>query len=372
MKSIYFSVMEHREEKQFALQFEFDAACVSFVKKISGFTFNRTLKIWYGPCKKDVLHSIMKAFEGAGEFTLVMPEGFSYDTLPFDTYSFRLTEEHQRALSVFENWLTSKRYSASTIDIYTGVMRIFLGFYCDKPVSSLCPDDVIRFNREYIIAKKYSSSFQNQVVNAIKLFYKTVEGSVMNIDLVHRPRRERKLPNVLSKEEVKRILIALRNNKHKMMLSLIYSCGLRRSELLNLKIKDIDSGRKLLVLRQCKGNKDRVVPLSDKIISGLRQYYSGYRPKEWLFEGQKVGERYSEKSLENVLKHAVEKAGVLKPVSLHWLRHSYATHLLEGGTDLRYIQVLLGHNSSRTTEIYTHVSTHNLQGIRSPFDDLGI
>jgi integrase/recombinase XerD len=154
------------------------------------------------------------------------------------------------------------------------------------------------------------------------------------------------------------------------MLSLIYSCGLRRSELINLKPSDIDSNRKIIIIRQGKGRKDRIAPLSEKIIDMLRRYYIGYKPQIWLFEGQIKGTQYDERSLANVLKQALAKTNIKKPVSLHWLRHSYATHLLEAGTDLRYIQEILGHQSSKTTEIYTHVSTKNIQNIKSPFDDL--
>ena len=154
------------------------------------------------------------------------------------------------------------------------------------------------------------------------------------------------------------------------MLSLIYSCGLRRSELLNLKPADIDSKRGIVIIRQSKGKKDRIAPLSPKILEMLREYYMGYKPKTWLFEGQNENTKYDERSLSNVLKQALTKSRISKPVSLHWLRHSYATHLLESGTDLRYIQELLRHSSSKTTEIYTHVSTKSLQQIKSPFDDL--
>ena len=177
------------------------------------------------------------------------------------------------------------------------------------------------------------------------------------------------MPNVLSKEEVKKILEAHVNLKHRAMLSLIYSCGLRRSELLHLKSTDIDSKRNIVIIRQSKGRKDRIAPLSPKILDLLRDYYKMYKPKNYLFEG-KTEEQYSEQSLQSVLKQALKKVNITKPVTLHWLRHSYATHLLESGTDLRYIQELLGHNSSKTTEIYTHVSTKSLQQIKSPFDDL--
>jgi len=215
-----------------------------------------------------------------------------------------------------------------------------------------------------------SSSYQNQIVNSIKLYFKTCRDTKIEVDKIHRPKREKVLPNVLSKEEVKKILDAHSNLKHKAMLSMIYSCGLRRSELLNLKFSDIDSKRNIVIIRQSKGKKDRITPLSAKILDLLRRYYKEYSPKTYLFEGQEKNTQYSARSLEEVLKKSVKLASINKPVTLHWLRHSYATHLLESGTDLRYIQELLGHNSSKTTEIYTHVSTKNIPQIKSPFDDL--
>jgi integrase/recombinase XerD len=154
------------------------------------------------------------------------------------------------------------------------------------------------------------------------------------------------------------------------MLCLIYSCGLRRKELLTLKLSDIDSKRNIVKIIQAKGKKDRIAPLSPRVLELLRDYYKCYKPKIWLFEGQVKGEQYSEQSLQSTFKQALQKAGITKPATLHWLRHSYATHLLESGTDLRYIQELLGHSRSKTTEIYTHVSTKSLQQIKSPFDDL--
>lgn len=155
------------------------------------------------------------------------------------------------------------------------------------------------------------------------------------------------------------------------MLSLIYSAGLRRSELLNLKIKDIDSKRMLININAAKGMKDRIAPLSETVLNLLRAYYTEYTPKEYLFEGQK-GEKYSERSLALVLKKGAHLAGIQKNINLHMLRHSYATHLLENGTDLRYIQELLGHKSSKTTEIYTHVSRSAISKIKSPIDKLKI
>ena len=270
----------------------------------------------------------------------------------------------------FKQWLLSKRYSPSTIKTYSEALKSFLIFYRDKPIAEITNEDVIIYNNEYILKNNLSASYQNQIVNAIKLFFQTIRETKMMVDKIHRPKRSKLLPNVLSKEEIKLILNAHNNLKHKMMLSLIYSCGLRRSELLNLKPIDIDSKRNIVLLKNAKGKKDRITPLSPIILEMLREYYTGYKPKTWLFEGQNAGDQYSEQSLQSVLKQALQKAGIKKPVTLHWLRHSYATHLLESGTDLRYIQELLGHSSSKTTEIYTHVSTKSLQQIKSPFDDL--
>jgi integrase/recombinase XerD len=245
-----------------------------------------------------------------------------------------------------------------------------LVFFREKPTAEITNEDVIIYNNEHILKNNLSASFQNQTVNAIKLFFKIIHDSKIEIDKIHRPKRAKVLPNVLSKEEVKLILNAHSNIKHKMMLSLIYSCGLRCGELLALKPVHIDSIRNIVLLKNAKGKKDRIVPLSPKILEMLREYYKVHKPTNYLFEGQNVGLQYDARSLQLILKQALQKSGITKPATLHWLRHSYATHLLESGTDLRYIQELLGHNSSKTTEIYTHVSTKSIQQIKSPFDDL--
>ncbi len=271
---------------------------------------------------------------------------------------------------MFRKWMEHKRYGESTINTYSEIVRIFLKFTHPKPPHEVDADDMVCFVNDYIIPNKLSYSYQNQAINGAKIFFREVIKSRLDVEKFERPRREHKLPNVLSKEEVKAILNSLTNVKHKSMLSLIYACGLRRSELLNLKTTSVDSKRGVLYILNSKGKKDRVIPISEKTVEMLRDYYKKYRPKNWLFEGQQAGEQYSETSLQKVLKLALVEAKIKKPVTLHWLRHSYATHLLESGTDLRFIQELLGHKSSKTTEIYTHVSTKSLQKIKSPFDDL--
>jgi integrase/recombinase XerD len=209
------------------------------------------------------------------------------------------------------------------------------------------------------------------MTGAIKLFYSHFFGHRMDLNRLEYPIREKTLPIVLSKEEVQRIVNNAGNIKHKAMLSLIYSCGLRRGEVLALKIRDLDKDRKVIRIEQAKGKKDRYVPYSDKLRVLLREYYAAWKPKEFLFEGQGGGP-YSERSIAKVLEKAVKQSRISKKVTLHTLRHSFATHLLEAGTDIRYIQEVLGHNSPKTTMLYTHVSSKKLSEIRSPLEDLDI
>ena len=281
-----------------------------------------------------------------------------------------LDELKKQAIQNFIRYLNSKRYSPNTIKVYSDSMSTFLRYFSMKDITDISNDDLIDFNNNYILKNNFSASFQNQVVNAVKLYFSAIQHKKIDVELIHRPRREKVLPNVLSKEEVKAILNAHVNIKHKMMLNLIYSCGLRCGELLALHPVHIDSKRNIIFLKNAKGKKDRIVPLSPLILKMLREYYKIYKPKTYLFEGQNISMPYDARSLQLILKQALEKTGIRKPVTLHWLRHSYATHLLESGTDLRYIQELLGHSSSKTTEIYTHVSTKSIQQIKSPFDDL--
>lgn len=273
-------------------------------------------------------------------------------------------------LEKFKQWLFSKRHSENTVKTYGKALKSFLLFFRQKTVTEINNEDVIRYVNEYLLKNKLSASYQNQVVNAIKLYFTTIQDKKINLEKIHRPKRAKVLPNVLSKEEVKFILEAHTNIKHKMMLSLIYSCGLRSGELLALRPTHIDSKRNIVLLKNAKGQKDRITPLSPKILEMFRIYFREYRPKIFLFEGQKAGVPYDARSLQLILKQALKKTNIIKPATLHWLRHSYATHLLESGTDLRYIQELLGHSSNKTTEIYTHVSTKSIQQIKNPFDDL--
>lgn len=341
-------IIKHKGEKRIAVFFEKNAALIVRIKQIEGCRWSQTLKLWHLP----------DTDENRKRFKLPLVA----DTLPSNEGTIQIAK--------FKQWLRSKRYSESTIVTYSEALKSFLVFYNNKAIADISNEDVIVYNNEYILKSGLSSSYQNQIVNSIKLYFKTCRDTKIEVDKIHRPKREKVLPNVLSKEEVKAILEAHSNLKHKMMLSLIYSCGLRCGELLALQPVHIDSKRNIVLLKNAKGKKDRIAPLSPKILEMLREYYKLFKPTTYLFEGQHAGTPYDSRSLQKVLKLALNKARIVKPVTLHWLRHSYATHLLESGTDLRYIQELLGHSSSKTTEVYTHVSTKSIQHIKSPYDDL--
>lgn len=352
----------------------FNNQLFSKMKSIEGARWNKVDKSWTLPKKATTLPDIFKTFRGIAWIDLSEWKTERKEINPRNKERKieleSLSEDRMMELSNFKKYLLSKRYSENTIKTYSDALSLFLRYFHAKAIQEIDNEDLINFNNDYILKQSLSSSFQNQIVNAIKLFFSARKGIKLDPELVHRPRRAKALPNVLSKEEVKSILEAHNNLKHKVMLSLIYSCGLRCGELLALEPQHIDSKRNIVLIKNSKGKKDRIVPLSQKILEMLRDYYKFHKPSYFLFEGQTRGEQYDARSLQLVLKQALKKTNITKPVTLHWLRHSYATHLLENGTDLRYIQELLGHSSSKTTEIYTHVSTKSIQQIKSPFDDL--
>ncbi len=266
--------------------------------------------------------------------------------------------------------LVRMRYSPSTINTYEGQFRMFLQFIAPKQAEEITEAEIHQYLQYLIEVKKCSISTQNQAINSIKFYLEHVMQGERRVYFVERPHKEWKLPTVLSEEEIKRLLTATTNIKHQCIMLMIYSGGLRISEVLHLRWDAIDVDRMVIYLRAAKGNKDRITILSPLALSRLREYLSIYKPKEYLFEGF-TGGKYSPRSVNSVIKACAYKAGIMKRVSAHTLRHSFATHLLERGTDLRYIQVLLGHESSTTTERYTHVTKKGFEKIISPLDTLG-
>lgn len=265
--------------------------------------------------------------------------------------------------------LRELRYSENTILTYTNAFKEFINYYHKLDIKEITEAQIITFLRFLVMERKVSSSYQNQAINAIKFYYERVLGGQRKFYFIERPIKEKTLPGVLSTEEVLSLFKNTPNLKHKAMLMLTYSAGLRVSEVVNLKITDIDSKRKQIRVVQSKGKKDRFTLLADKTLDILRRYVVKFKPKDWLFEGYN-DTQYSVRSLQLVLNDSVQRAGIKKRVTMHTLRHSFATHLLENGTDLRYIQTLLGHENSKTTEVYTHVTTKGFDQIKSPLDTL--
>ncbi len=334
----------YRGETRLLLYFTYDPELIKMIRQIEDTKWSRTLQCWHIPDRKDQLSRLFSIFRGKTfldysgmkQMTSDRMEG-KKELLPI---SIKLDKANLDYIEIFRQWMEHKRYSPSTISSYTASLKNFLAFLYPKKAEEITEDDMVNFVNGFIIPRKLSYTYQNQVVNAAKLFFGQVFKAKFDIEKFERPRREHKLPNVLSREEVKLIIESPVNLKHRTMLSLLYACGLRRSELINLRISDIDSKRGLLMINLSKGKRDRIIPLGVKILVLLREYYKLYKPVVWLFEGQKRGSPYSPESLAKVLINACIKAGIRKPVTLHWLRHSYATHLLESGTDLRYIQEL--------------------------------
>lgn len=260
-------------------------------------------------------------------------------------------------LKKFENILRQRNYSIKTVEMYSSYVLKYYK-HINKDVYQLTISDLT----EYLYNYKYSSvSQQNQVINALKIFYKYIlNKSNIHLNKIERPRNEKRLPQVIDKTYVLQKISKIENLKHKSILSLAFSVGLRVSEVINLKITDIDSTRMVIIIRQSKGNKDRIVPLSQNILNLLREYYKVFKPKEHLFNGQ-FDLKYSSTSCNQLVKQYLGNK-----YHFHLLRHSCFTSLLESGTDIRIIQKLAGHSSSKTTEVYTHVSTQILQNIPLP------
>jgi site-specific recombinase XerD len=273
-----------------------------------------------------------------------------------------------KSLDRFRQALTLKRYSPRTIQSYSNAVRTAI-----REMGMTSPDQLTDQAFEaYVLSKVQtgiSASWQRMIIASVALFAELVLERRLRVDHLYSSRHASTLPNVLSKQDVKALFDVTLNIKHKAILMTIYSGGLRLSELTGLRLRDVDSKRMVITIRQGKGKKDREVMLSEALLPVLRSYVKEHEPKEFLFEGQ-AGGPYSPRSVQQVLKQALRQAGIRQQASVHTLRHSFATHLLEAGTDIRYIQDFLGHSNIKTTEIYTHVTTVSKSQIRSPLDSL--
>ena len=275
-----------------------------------------------------------------------------------------------KQLQEIQQRLIIRRYSPSTVSTYLACLKNFFIYFKLQNTDDLSKEELLIY-LEHLVKKGYSKSAQNQHINAIKFYYEKFLEREKQYYYIDRPIKDKKLPIVLSKEEVQLLFNQIQNLKHRTILVLIYSCGLRISELINLRIKDIDTKRMLIQIRNSKGNKDRQVQLTNQILSLIKKYYNNYLPKNFLINGSSGG-KYSTASIQKIIKRMALKAGIRKNITPHTLRHSFATHLLEDGIDIRYIQTILGHSNIQTTQIYTHVSSKHLKNIKNPTDDMNI
>jgi len=265
--------------------------------------------------------------------------------------------------------LREMRYSERTVSVYSSMFEEFINYYWDCEIEEITDEMVTNFLQYLVEERSVSLSYQNQSINAIKFYYEKILGNLRSGYYIDRPRKEKRLPEILSEEEVAQIISSIKNIKHKALVITMYSAGLRISELLNLLVKDIDSDRMQIKVSNAKGKKDRYTLLSPKTLEILRIYAREYKVTNYLFEGPD-GNKYSPMSVQRIIKRACKTCNIYKRVTPHTFRHSFATHLLEHGTDLRYIQNLLGHNSPTTTEIYTHITSKGFKQVNSPLDNI--
>ena len=351
------------------LIFGFDKALLTLIKKYPYYSWDSKNKWWTIPFSEIYLNQIQS-------YALEQGLKVSYEEEPagemgvkrisaFDVPNYRECPEGMILK------LKEIRYSPKTIKVYKALFEEFINFYYKYDINKIDETQIISFLRFLVIDRKVSTSYQNQSINAIKFYYEKVLGGQRKFYFVDRPKKERTLPTVLNEDEVVRLFKSVDNIKHKCMLMLAYSSGLRLGEILRLRLVDIDRERMQIRVVQSKGRKDRYAKLSAKFTKVLDQYCDKEQPKDFVFEGAK-GAEYSPTSLQNIIRAAAAKAGIQKHTTMHTLRHTFATHSLENGVDLRYIQSMLGHESSKTTEIYTHITTKGFDQIKSPLDNLDI
>ena len=330
-------------------------------KGINTSFYHATQKLWSVVNTKENWELLQRLFRGKSEIKSAEKKV----AIPSKT----LNEQSVQALADLEQKLVLKAYSPSTVKNYASSMTQFLSFFESRNLPDITKEEIEAFVYHQITKYNISESAQNTLINAIKAYFEHVLGRERTVYEIQRPKRSLTLPNILSKEEVKAILKSAENLKHRTVLMLIYSAGLRISEAINLRNRDIHSDEGYIFIKGAKNKKDRKTVLSPVLLVILRQYYKAYRPSYWLFEGQEGG-KYSATSIQAVFRRAVKKSNSNPWATVHTLRHSFATHLLQKGTNLRYVQALLGHESSKTTEIYTHILSISNKNIESPLDDI--
>jgi integrase/recombinase XerD len=356
----------HRQKAIVEIRFVYNPGIISKLKSSFPVRWSATKKCWYTLDDDFNLNQFYNALKDLAfiDYTALKSKSTSENNI--QNKNIERKEQYTLPKGYIEK-LERKRYSASTIRTYCKYFTDYITYFKNKEIEEIKTEEINAYILHLIRTKDISSSQQNQRINSIKFYYEKVLGHDSEIYHIDRPRKARTLPSVLSEKEIMMILQALNNLKHKAIIATIYSAGLRRGELIELRKQDIDFEKMMLFIRGGKGKKDRITLLSVATAKVLQYYLEKEKPNYWLFEGINR-KQYSATSISKILSKAAQKAGIEKRVTPHILRHSFATHLLEQGVDIRYIQTLLGHESSKTTEIYTHVSKRALANISSPLD----
>jgi site-specific recombinase XerD len=349
------------------VSFKYDPQLVEKVKTIEGRKWHPAEKYWSFPNTDGTLEKILDVFKDE-EIHLGPASQAKLSKLKNIPSPLAGEGKGEGGFEDLRRELFSRKYSYKTVKGYLYYNRDFLNFVDKKPLE--INDSDIKDYLFYLVEKKQSAtSTLNQAINALKFYYGIMLKKKFLYE-IKRPRKDKKLPVVLSKEEVVKILSSVDNVKHRAILMLVYSSGLRVGEVVKVKPEDIDSKRMLVFIKGAKGRKDRYSLLSEAALKTLREYWREYKPVKWLFPGPNSERYITIRTAQRVFEMACNRAGIRKDVTIHSLRHSFATHLLENGIDLRYIQELLGHKSSKTTEIYTHVSTRDFARIENPLDQI--
>jgi site-specific recombinase XerD len=389
MKQVTLKPLLHRGKENIGLYYAIDNTLNSIIRRLPEVKWSQSNKCWYVPLNSVSYNKVHKALDGKAildnstlknylekrnkvEATLPATEKQIIEKPIANTSAWKLSKENLEALEKFIQRLKLKAYSPSTIRTYRNEFLRLLQLLKNKHVNDLKPDDLRRYMVYAMDKEGINENTAHSRLNALKFYFEQVLGKEKFFWEIPRPKKPLLLPKLLNETELRKLFNALVNKKHKAMLFTAYSAGLRVSELVNLKITDIDSKRMHIFIQRAKGKKDRYVNLSPVLLDILRSYIKTYKPKPvlYLFESDYSQTAYPTRTAQQIFSNAKQKAGIGKTVGIHSLRHSFATHLLDKGTDIRYIKELLGHFNIKTTERYLHVSKQQLVNIVSPLDDL--
>ncbi|MAL58601.1 MAG: integrase [Flavobacteriaceae bacterium] len=368
MTTISLEPFTHKAKSCVAIKFPYSFETKEYIKQFEGVYWTKTYRTFYlfydevrlKNFKKHLKQGGLQVLEDEPKNTSQIQKGKQYKLPP-------LTPDKTKIYRHFLDFLKGKRFSKSTIATYSNFVLDFLRFTEDKPAEKLNENDV-RLYIQWAVGKlNYSISTHRQMVSGLRHFAYFYPACVINAEKIHMPKKDKKLPVVLSIQEVLNLISSTKNLKHRVAIAMLYGSGLRIGELINLELSNFDFPRKQLHIKNGKGRKARYTTIAEAIFPLLKNYHQTYKPKKYFLENPKGG-KYSAESIRAFLKRNAQNAGITKVVTPHVLRHSYATHLLEQGIDIRYIQELLGHSRPETTMIYTHVSRKDLQEINSPLD----